>query len=113
MPSAVAIAAAFAKFDVDGSGTLDRAELVALLTATGQGSPISTADANSIIDDFDDDGDGVLSLSELTCAFSEERTGDRAAAVPRAPAAKPSAYQVSRWEAKRGAAVEPPLKGRV
>lgn len=56
---------AFQAFDVDGSGTLDKEELRTILARPGMGSTMSAEDIDEIMETFDDDGDGVLSISEF------------------------------------------------
>ena len=55
--------ALFATFDADGSGTLDAEELLAVLTRGAGG--LSLEDAKEIVNDFDDNKDGVLSVDEV------------------------------------------------
>ena len=53
----------FNTFDRDGSGTLDAEELLAILTRGASG--LSLEDAKEIVDDFDENKDGVLSVDEV------------------------------------------------
>ena len=64
------IAAAFKLFDKDGDGTIDKAELFAILTRSGSNA-LAAEDARALIAEFDTNGDGVLSLSEFTAAISD------------------------------------------
>ena len=57
---------AFMMFDADGSGKLNAAEFLQVLTRSGGGlCPLSEEDAQEIIDDFDKNGDGELDFSEF------------------------------------------------
>lgn len=61
----------FQTFDLDNSGTLSADEVLAILTrkgGTAQG--LSIEDAKEIIADFDDNGDGVLSVEEFASAWA-------------------------------------------
>ena len=51
---------AFNVFDADGSGALSVAELRAVLTRPGGGTPLSDAEVEAIIAEFDTNGDGVM-----------------------------------------------------
>ena len=69
-----AIANAFKVFDTDGSGTLTAAECLAILTRGAsdeerEAMGMTEEDAQEIIDDFDTNGDGVLSIDEFAAAF--------------------------------------------
>ena len=73
MPSS-AVRKAFALFDTDGSGTLTAEECLAILTRGASEEEkemmgMSVEDAQEIIDDFDTNGDGVLSIDEFAEAF--------------------------------------------
>ena len=61
--------AAFARFDVDGSGTLTVDELVDVFTRPGGGKPFDQAEARAFILRHDKNGDGVLSLDEFAEAL--------------------------------------------
>ncbi len=63
---------AFSTFDKDGNGKLSATELIGILTRSGGGTPLSRADAQAIIADFDTDADGHLDLEEFVKAFSGE-----------------------------------------
>jgi hypothetical protein len=68
---------AFAQFDVDGNGTLSANELVKLLTReSGQREPLTVEDAQEIVECFDTDDDGALSLDELVDAWSQIVNGE-------------------------------------
>ena len=64
--------ALFATFDADGSGTLDAEELLAILTRGAGG--LSLEDAKEIVNDFDDNKDGVLSVEEFARFFTVVRS---------------------------------------
>ena len=54
---------AFKVFDADGSGTLDSAEMMKILTReSGDCAGMKIEDAKEIIEAFDKNGDGVLNL---------------------------------------------------
>lgn len=74
---------AFHEFDADGSGTLNKEELRAILSRPGTGSTMSVMDIDQMMDIFDDDGDGVLSISECV---ANSNSGDE----PCAPLLRPS-----------------------
>ena len=65
------IAEAFRSFDVDGSGYLDRAELVHALTTLGDG-PVDEQTVNEWIAEADSDGDGRINLKEFTSMMLNE-----------------------------------------
>jgi len=70
---------AFRTFDADGSGTLDKTELRAILSRSGTGHTMSDADIDEMMNIFDDDGDGVLSISEyldLMDGIGDDTKGD-------------------------------------
>ena len=56
---------AFNIFDKDGSGALSVSEIKAVLTRPGGGAPISDAEAEALIADFDTNGDGELQFEEF------------------------------------------------
>lgn len=60
----------FEAFDADNSGTIDAAELKEILTREGGGHPLSEADCQEIIDDFDVNHDGVLDFDEFVKAWN-------------------------------------------
>ncbi len=64
--------AAFKNFDKDGSGTLDAAELKAVLSRGD--TPLSDDDIAAIIKAADKNGDGVLNIEEFIawCTSSED-----------------------------------------
>ena len=69
-----AVLNAFKLFDTDGSGTLTAEECLAILTRGAsdeerEAMGMSEEDAQEIIDDFDKNGDGVLSIDEFAEAF--------------------------------------------
>ena len=51
------------RYDVDGSGSLDVEEVTALLH--DRGFRMSSAEISGVFEAIDDDGNGVLDLSEL------------------------------------------------
>ena len=59
------IAAAFALFDVDGDGSLSVAEMQQVLQRPGGGAPLSDEEVQAVIDEFDENGDGVLQIEEF------------------------------------------------
>ena len=62
--------AAFDVFDEDGSGTLSTEEVKIILTRmTGNSTPLTTADAQAFITEFDRDGDGLLDVNEFIVAM--------------------------------------------
>ena len=59
---------AFAAFDKDNSGSIDKDELKAILTRKGaacEGLTFSDEDAEELLESFDTNGDGVLQLTEF------------------------------------------------
>ena len=50
---------AFKAFDADSSGTLDAKELLAVLTRSSGGNPLSESDAQALINEFDVNGVGA------------------------------------------------------
>ena len=66
------ILAAFKLFDKDGSGYIDKSELYDILTYKGSGRSVGIGDqmARDIIEEFDKNGDGVLSVEEFAEALS-------------------------------------------
>jgi hypothetical protein len=70
----------FNVFDVDGSGSLSRAEVEAILTRKGGGAGgLAPEDVTSLMEHFDADGDGQLSLDEFCKAWCGEELGPRVA----------------------------------
>ena len=65
---------AFKVFDADGSGTLDSAEMMKILTReSGDCAGMKIEDAKEIIEAFDKNGDGVLNLEEfIECMINLE-----------------------------------------
>lgn len=59
------IRAAFDVFDTDGSGSLSAQELKAVLSRPGGGAPLTSQEAQDIIDEFDINGDGELQFDEF------------------------------------------------
>ena len=59
------ITEAFQSFDADGSGFLDREELVHALTTMGDG-PVDEETVNEMLAEADLDGDGKINLNEFT-----------------------------------------------
>ena len=61
---------AFSCFDLDNSGTLTSQEMLALLTRTGsKNTELTLDDARTIVEGFDEDGNGVLSIDEFIRAY--------------------------------------------
>ncbi len=54
---------AFAIFDTDGNGTIDRKELKRLMKRLGQA--LTEAELDAMMDEVDSDGDGVISFQEF------------------------------------------------
>jgi Ca2+-binding EF-hand superfamily protein len=54
---------AFAIFDTDGNGTIDRKELKRLMKKLGQA--LTEAELDAMMDEVDSDGDGVISFQEF------------------------------------------------
>ena len=54
---------AFAIFDTDGSGSIDRKELKRLMKKLGQA--LTEAELDAMMDEVDSDGDGVISFKEF------------------------------------------------
>ena len=100
-----AVRKAFAVFDLDNSGTLTAEECLAILTRGASDEEkedmgMSIEDAQEIIDDFDRNGDGVLSIEEFADAFdmfmldeddAEFQGGDTGADADPPPKAAPPA----------------------
>jgi Ca2+-binding EF-hand superfamily protein len=62
--------AAFAHYDANGNGTIDRDELKALLKDAGIGSGLTRwAWAKGIIDELDTNADGSISWAEFEAVF--------------------------------------------
>jgi hypothetical protein len=60
----------FEVFDSDGSGCLGTDEVLEILTRmTGGATPLTEADAQAFIDEFDRDGDGNLGINEFIVAM--------------------------------------------
>lgn len=66
--------AAFAVFDYDRSGTISKSELYAILrrdvSFLGASTSMSENDVQQVLQEFDHDGNGVLSLGEFINAIS-------------------------------------------
>jgi len=78
------------KFDEDKSGTIDRKELINLLSALIPGSYPDEFDVKFLLDNCDQDGDGVFSREELVPMLGlwYQRGGfrdDKPASVPASP----------------------------
>jgi GTPase SAR1 family protein len=70
-PTEQELADLFNTFDLDGSGTLDAAEVLAILTRKGgAASGLALSDAQAIVDEFDANHDGVLSIAEFAHAWA-------------------------------------------
>ena len=70
-PATPQIRNAFKVFDTDGNGTLSPAELKRILTRPvyGQPSKMSEADVDALIERYDANGDGELSVDEFSNAW--------------------------------------------
>ena len=79
-PMTKKLATAFMLFDKDKSGTIDASELKEILTRAGNRDTIalSEKDAEELIADFDDNGDGVFSLEELVKCWGAIGSNDEA-----------------------------------
>ena len=58
--------AAFHEFDEDDSGSLEHDEVKAILMRAGGGHPMTDADAEEFLKEFDHDGNGSLDMNECT-----------------------------------------------
>ena len=67
MASIESMKAAFACFDANGDGKLSKKEIRAILQ---RNDGMIDTDVDEVLDDFDEDGDGFLSLDEFIEAFS-------------------------------------------
>jgi hypothetical protein len=65
---------AFAVFDTDGSGSIDRKELKRLMKMLGQA--LSKAELDAMIDEVDTNGDGEISFAEFTAMVVSWCTGE-------------------------------------
>jgi len=83
--------AVFARFDVDGNGTLDEEELRQLLEAVApEGCDVDDADVQYVFESCDEDGDGVISREEvlpMISKWTQVAIGKREAALAEAPTA--------------------------
>lgn len=68
----------FKVFDVDGNGSLSRSEIEAILTRKG-GNELSPVDVASLMERFDADGDGQLSIDDFCKAWCGSELGPRIA----------------------------------
>jgi len=59
----------FRCFDLDDSGTLEKEEVLTILTRVGGGNPMTEADALEFIALFDQDGDGKMNCAEFIDAM--------------------------------------------
>jgi len=67
--------AAFAHYDADGNGVIDKDELKALLKDAGIGSGLTRwAWAKGILDEVDTSGDGAISWAEFEAVFKSGKT---------------------------------------
>jgi len=67
---------AFAHYDSDGNGALDKDELTALLTDAGIGNAFTRwAWAKGIVSEVDRDGDGAVSWAEFEAVFEGKKSG--------------------------------------
>lgn len=86
-PQYIKLMKAFRLFDKNGDGFIDAKELLDLLTRmtpnadpNGDGKSMTIQDAEWIINSFDDNGDGKLSIEELVAAWSTIGGSDEALA---------------------------------
>ena len=63
---------AFLKFDVDGSNSVNAAELKAILQRKTTGTSMSDEDVQAIIEAFDKNGDGELQIKEFINAMTAQ-----------------------------------------
>lgn len=75
---------AFAVFDKDNSGTISASELAAILTRPGGAAPLTQSDAEAFIEQFDVNGDGMLSFDEF-CAMWAARSAPPPPPPPLSP----------------------------
>ena len=72
MPSQEAIRAAFALYDTNGDGKLSPDELKAIMCKQVPGGTARTeAEVDELVRQFDADGDGMLSMEEISKAWAE------------------------------------------
>jgi hypothetical protein len=72
MPSKKAdLVKAFKTFDKDNSGSLDAQEFLAILTRESGGLQMNEEDAKEMLEEFDENGDGVLQMDEFISAMTE------------------------------------------
>lgn len=95
---------AFKIFDKNGDGKIDKGELKALLSRMGNQDTrsLSDADVQELINDFDDNGDGVLEINEIITAWrfiTNEDNVDETLAAQRKQAAAKMAGRVSKVDA--------------
>ena len=95
---------AFKIFDKNGDGKIDKGELKALLSRMGNQDTrsLSDADVQELINDFDDNGDGVLEINEIINAWrfiTNEDNVDETLAAQRKQAAAKMAGRVSKVDA--------------
>ena len=89
--------AAFARFDLNGDGFVDSAELVDLLALMGK--PTSEGNVRALVDRIDSSGDGLLSVDEFLSWMSEGGGGEKGKGsskvhcAPSSPAPLPSSSQ--------------------
>ena len=70
MPTQFELWKLFTLFDTNKDGALERDELKAILCRDGSGRPFSGQDADEFIAQFDEDGDGKISIEEFCKACS-------------------------------------------
>lgn len=71
---------AFDMFDVDGNGSLDADELLAILTRqTAHGATMDIEDAKALVSYFDKDGNGMLDFNEFVEAITSIGTNPQPA----------------------------------
>ena len=62
----------FGLFDTDNSGKLSAEELMAILTRPDTRQPLTIAEARSLIEKYDTNGDGELDYDEFVRAFTSK-----------------------------------------
>ena len=90
--------AAFAVFDVDGNGTISRAEFVAIMTRTGGEKALSDEAASKAFDAMDANADGSLSYEEFVSAWSKGDGASKQLSAAKTEEEALRARVVDEWE---------------